>query len=242
MMVSSAVKIASSLLRAAVKMPYLCKLQPDPTAEHDPSSRGSYFIERDCGVSQAHRAQSYHVRAYRHARRQFYRQARTRARSQTHYIRIHPRLHPPVSPCAAQEESQAMTIFWTTAMSKRLQDLYAEATPVPPHRHSQRGIANIMSREFGILLTHNAIAGALFRFNVRRDRVSPIKRKERTAIVVDPPKPEPVPIAPPEPQPVADLVEPGYSLFELTDAMCRFPIDNTPLTRYCGAQVQDMRS
>jgi hypothetical protein len=116
----------------------------------------------------------------------------------------------------------------------RLIELHGES-------HSFREIAEMLSKEFGVELTKNAIAGRCHRLCLKL-RVKPravgatlkAKRKsrERKEIVIMP--------IPPESEPEPVHLE-GVDLLDLQFDDCRWPYGVFPNYRYCG-QPQHHRS
>jgi hypothetical protein len=107
----------------------------------------------------------------------------------------------------------------------RLIELHGES-------HSFREIAKIMSAEFGVTLTKNAIVGRVHRLCLPL-RVKPkacAKPRQRKPIMIEVKPVEPV-------EPVVEEFKPqleGVDLLDLGFDDCRFPFGEFPNYRYCG--------
>lgn len=120
----------------------------------------------------------------------------------------------------------------TEGLTDELKRLHAQG------RHGILDITKILSRDFKVKLTKNAVIGKLHRLKLYVSRMAQPK-----------PKPKPAPKRKPKPEPKVETVEfipppspiasRNLSLFQLTSSTCKFPTSGYGEScRFCGHKSQ----
>lgn len=129
-------------------------------------------------------------------------------------------------------------VKWTAAMHARLVELNGH--------FDNRTLANMLSVEFGIRITRNAVIGKCHRLGYGSGKtpgVDPHKRKRKrkaaVVIVASPSLPDP----PPPPEPPLPVRRPGdpVPLIELQVAQCKYPVEGPPFL-FCARPTPELAS